>query len=264
MKRMMILAVAAILATGCAEIHKLAEEKKNPYEKPFYAKYLNTGSTLDAEIQRVVEALRNDPTNAELHNDLGAMLMQKGFPKDAARELQRSVRYDRRYVPAWYNLGLVHAAMGDELAARHAFYKTIRLKPGHSAALFQLGLIEEKRHHTDRAVALYAKAFAINPSLLEVEVNPRILDSSLVDLALLRLYQTDHAKKTMQFQDAPYFAGANGAPSAAPRASEAPSPQSPPESIVPPAAPATDPGAQNNAQPQRRRRPGTPAQNPPS
>jgi tetratricopeptide (TPR) repeat protein len=269
MNRMLILAVAALTATGCAQFRELTHRDENPYEKPpFYAKYLNTGSALDAEMQRVLDELRANPDSAELHNDLGAMLVEKGFPKDAAREFERAVDADGRYFPAWYNLGLVRAANGDELGARRALIKTVSLKPGHSAALFQLGLIEEKRFHTDRAVELYAKAYSINPKLLDVAINPRILDSNLTDLALLRMYKPEHTKESMQFQDAPVFAGvtmvpppSTGGPASLPR-TDAPSPQPAPRSIVTPSAPPTDPGAQtqpqtnnNGAQANRRRRP---------
>ncbi|HEX7828524.1 MAG TPA: tetratricopeptide repeat protein, partial [Thermoanaerobaculia bacterium] len=174
MKRLLILAAAALTATGCAEIRELTHRDETPYAKPpFYAKYLNTGSTLDFEIQRVLNELQSNPNSPELHNALGAMLVEKGFPKDAAREFERSVNANGRYYQGWYNLGLVRAGNGDALGARRAFQKTVSIKPGHSAALFQLGLIEEKRQHTDRAISLFAKAYAINPALLDVAVNPR-------------------------------------------------------------------------------------------
>ncbi|HEX7830453.1 MAG TPA: tetratricopeptide repeat protein, partial [Thermoanaerobaculia bacterium] len=126
------------------------------------------------------------------------------------------------------------------------------IKPGHSAALFQLGLIEEKRQHTDRAISLFAKAYAINPALLDVAVNPRILDSGLTDLALIEMYKISHTKGSMQFQDAPVYTNltvappsANGRPSL-PRTDEAPSPQPAPSAIVTPSAPPTDAGTQSN------------------
>ncbi len=272
MKRLLIIAVAALATAGCAEVRGLTHRDGNPYEKaPFYAKYLNTGSALDAEMQRILDELRANPASAELHNDLGALLIQKGFPKDAAREFERAVDADKRYVPAWYNLGLVRAANGDALGARRALARTIDLKPGHSAALFQLGLIEEKRMHTDRAVALYAKAYSINPALLEVEVNPRVLDSQLTDLALIRMYTMEHTAKSMQFQDAPGFDSFLVTPapnSSTPRATETPAAQPAARTIVVPAAPAGNPGAQTEtAQPSGRRRPrnqAQPPQNPPN
>jgi tetratricopeptide (TPR) repeat protein len=199
MKRLLIIAVAALAAAGCSNLQKLRTDDQ-PYDHPFYAKYLNTGSNLDAQINRTMESLRQSPDSAELHNTLGALLLDKKFPKDAEREFERAVDADRKYYQAWYNLGVVRAANGDELGASRAFRRTVDLKPGHSQALFQLGLVEEKNHHLDRAVHLYAKAFAINPSLLRVEVNPRILDSKLTDVALLAMYATEHSRRSMQLQ----------------------------------------------------------------
>ncbi|HYC62545.1 MAG TPA: tetratricopeptide repeat protein [Thermoanaerobaculia bacterium] len=239
MKRLLILAVAAITVSGCAAIHDLRTDDQ-PYENPFYAKYLNTGSTLDANINRTLDALREHPNAPDLHNTLGALLVEKGFPKDAEREFERAIDADRKYYQAWYNLGLVRAAQGDALGARRAFSNTVDVRPGHSQALFQLGLIEEKRHHTDRAVHLYAKAFTINPSLLRVDANPRILDSKLTHLALLKMYPNEHSRRTMTFLGVPTSSAPAGvAPSST---MPAQSPQPAPKDIVTPAPPATEVG----------------------
>jgi tetratricopeptide (TPR) repeat protein len=244
MKRTFFIAVAMVAAAGCAAIDKLGHDEK-PYENPFYAKYLNTGSQADANIKRTLDTLRQHPDSAEAHNLLGALLVEKGFPKDAEREFERAIDADDRYYAAWYNLGLVRAAHGDDLGARRAFNQTVDLKPGHAAALFQLGLVEEKRHHHERAVALYAKAYTINPLLMDVRVNPRILDSDLTHLALLRMYPKEHTRRSMQFQGGPAAApAAAAATTTMPQAQQAPSPQQPPQSIVTPVAPATDPSQQ--------------------
>jgi tetratricopeptide (TPR) repeat protein len=240
MKRLLIIAVAALSMAACAGIRDLRTSDNQPYDNPFYAKYLNTGSTLDAQISQTLAALRQNPGSPDLHNTLGALLLDKGFPKDAEREFERAVNANRKYFPAWYNLGLVRAAGGDELGARRAFSRTVSLKPGHAPALFQLGLVEEKRQHTDRAVELYAKAFAINPALLRVDVNPRILDSKLTHIALIRMYPAEHTRRSMQFQGVP--PGPAPAPGTQPAA--APSPQAAPQNIVTPAAPATQVGAE--------------------
>jgi tetratricopeptide (TPR) repeat protein len=241
MKRTFLIALTIVATAGCAAIDNLGRDDKNAYENPFYAKYLNTGSQLDADISRTLETLRQHPDSAEAHNRLGAMLVEKGFPNDAEREFERAIDVDDDYYAAWYNLGLVRAAHGDELGARRAFRQTVELKPGHAAALFQLGLVEEKRHHRDRAVELYAKAYSINPALMDVRVNPRILDSELMHLALLKMYPNQHSRRSMQFQGGP-VAAATPVPSTTTQ--EAPSPQQPPASIVTPVAPVTDPSQQ--------------------
>src|SRR5262249_45288799 len=136
MKRLLILAVAALSAAACANLRDLRSDDQ-PYNNPFYAKYLNTGSTLDAQITQTLNALRQNPDAPELHNALGGLLVEKGFPKDAEREFERAVNLNRKYYPAWYNLGLIRSSQGDSLGARRAFSRTVSLKPGHSHALFQ-------------------------------------------------------------------------------------------------------------------------------
>lgn len=244
MKRALLLAASTILIlNGCAAMHGHSARSSNPYDNTlFYEKYLNpSASPLDAQIARTIQALRANPSSGTLHNDLGELLVAKGFPKDAEVEFERSVNADAHFYPGWYNLGLVRMSRGDTTGAHFAFARTVHYKPGHSAALFQLGMMEEQRHHVDDAVNYYAKAFAINHSLLDVRVNPRILDSKLVDLALIRMYPNEHARGSMQFQGAPPGYNAPAVPLA-----PAPSPAAP--TPTPTVAPApVPPGATTTA-----------------
>ncbi|HEY8131728.1 MAG TPA: tetratricopeptide repeat protein, partial [Thermoanaerobaculia bacterium] len=160
MKRSLILAVAALTLFGCASVRK---QNKNPYaHRLFIEQFLDSRNPLDAQIQQTLQALRANPRSAALHNQLGQLLREKGFPKDAEVEFERAVNADPHLFPAWYNLGLVRQARGDYPGARFAYLRTIHYRKGHSAALFQLGLMEEQRHNIDAAVAYYAKAFSIN------------------------------------------------------------------------------------------------------
>jgi tetratricopeptide (TPR) repeat protein len=240
MNRILSIAVAALTLAGCAAIRDAQNHfsnNKNPYDNPFYMKYLNTGVPLDAQIQQTVAALRTRPRDAALHNQLGQLLLQKAFPKDAETEFERAVDADKHFYPGWYNLGLVRSANGDYSGARHAFRRAVQYKPGHAAALFQLGLMEEKAQHVDQAVEYYAKAFSINHQLLDVRVNPRILDAKLVDLALLKLYPTDHARQSMTFQPTPANYTQQNL--------EAVSTQPAGQDIVTPVPPVTDPARQS-------------------
>lgn len=240
-------AITLLVLAGCAGMNGGgSHSSRSPYDRTlFYEKYLNpAASPLDAQIASTLKQLRGNPSSATLHNELGQFLVSKGFPKDAEVEFERSINSDSHFFPAWYNLGLVRMARGDWTGARFAFRRTVHYKPGHSVALFQLGLMEEQRHNVDDAVDYYAKAFAINHSLLDVRVNPRILDSRLIDLALIRMYPTEHARGSMQFQGAPsgYIMRKPDASAAA--TLEAPSPQPAGRDIVTPSAPLTNPAQQ--------------------
>jgi tetratricopeptide (TPR) repeat protein len=233
MKRLLLIAATVALASCASMPH---HHDQNPYANPFYGRYLNTGSPLDAQITATVNALQANPRSASLHNQLGQMLLQKGFPKDAEVEFERAVNADSHFYPAWYNLGLVRMSRGDWSGSHFALARTVHYKPGHSAALFQLGLMEEKRNHQDAAIDYYAKALTINHSLLDVRVNPRVLDSKLIDLALLKAYPKAHARESMSFQPTP--------PGYVQQGLEAASTQPAAKDIITPAPPLTDPSMQ--------------------
>jgi tetratricopeptide (TPR) repeat protein len=235
MKRTLIVAAAAVMLFGCAAFQ---HKNENPYAKRlFIEQFLDSNNSLDAQILQTISALRVNPRSAALHNRLGQLLRQKGFPKDAEVEFERAVNADSHFYQAWYNLGLVRQARGDYSGAKFAYHRAISYRKGFSEALFQLGLMEEQRHNTEAAIAYYAKAYMINHSLLDVRVNPRILDTKLVHLALLRAYPNEHARESSTFQATP-------AGYAQPNAEPAPSPQAPAAAIVTPAPPVTNPAQQ--------------------
>lgn len=237
MKRLLVLAAAVAIA-ACAH-----NNNTNPYTKTqFYEQFLNTGSKLDARIRETLSALKTEPRSAALHNDLGALLVQKQFPKDAEREFERAIDADSHFYPAWYNLGLVRAAQGNNLGASRAFHRTVRLRKGHGPALFELGLMAEKRGNRIDAIDYYARAFRHNRELLDVRVNPRLLDSKLVDMALLHNYEREKARISASFAPAP---GDYVQPT--PTTLPAPSPQPAPQNIITPAPPATEPATQTPA-----------------
>ncbi|MDX1582081.1 MAG: hypothetical protein R3338_00615 [Thermoanaerobaculia bacterium] len=212
MTRNRIIALVALLAvvfvvSGCSSLQNRVARlfDDDPYaEEPFYYRYLHPeDSALDAEIVRTLEEVKADRSSAELHNRLGALLVEKGFPKDAEKEFRRAVWADEKFYPAWYNIALARLARGDRNGAVRALRQTLDVKPGHAAAHFQLALLLEKRGMTDDALHHYVEAYRINKALLDVRVNPLLLDSDLVGLALLRLYPHEHVLRALRFEPAP-------------------------------------------------------------
>lgn len=236
------LLMLAILTAGCSSVQDRVARMMDddPYaEDPFYYRYLHpSDSELDMEIARTLDAVRADPDSAELHNRLGALLVEKGFAKDAEMEFRRATWADRRFYPAIYNIAMARQARGDENGAIRALQRTLDVKPGHAAAHFQLGLMLEKRGRTEEALDHYVDAYRINESLLDVRVNPLILDSKLVDLALVKLYPHEHVNRALMFESAPRgYVRPEPTMKAAP---EAPSDVPAPEEIVTPKPPATE------------------------
>jgi tetratricopeptide (TPR) repeat protein len=238
MKRALAVALTAVLLSGCKTIEHYQHPEKTYAKRMFYEKYLNPGDPFDSRVIAALNAVRAHPTSAAAHNELGQLLRAKGFPKDAEMEFEYAVDADSHYYPAWYNLGLVREAQGNTAGARFAYGRTIHYKPGHAMALFQMGLLEEGRRDFASAVDYYAKAILIDHNVLDVRVNPRVVDSNIMHLAILRAYPNDHAKESARFQGAPE------AVYTAPEPGPAVSPQPAPQQIVTPAAPVTSPGAQ--------------------
>jgi Tfp pilus assembly protein PilF len=255
-KNFVVLAIVALSALQCVSIENRIERHRagaNPYVKPqFYAKYLNTGSALDRQIQQKLRALAADPSSPALHNDLGRLLWDKGFPKDAEREFRRAIVADKKFYPAWSNLGLALQASGDRVGARAAFSRTVELKPGDAATLFELGLMAERAGRDSLAVEYYSKALRINPNLLDVRVNPRVLDTKLIPRALIAAYPQTHEQESVQFRSTP-------SGYVVPARIETPSPVPAPADIVTPTSPATEQGAQTPPPPSA---PETPVVNP--
>lgn len=207
MKTLLLLALSALSLSGCLSIQNRIDQARfgdNPYlEPPFYARYLNTGSEVDRQIQSYLEGLRVDPENPVYHNELGRLLVLKGFPNDAEREFRRALAADPDFYPALYNMALVDASRGDIRSAIRNLDATLDRKPGHAAAMFQKGLLLEKTGRTQQAIAVYARAFEINFDLLRPSVNPQIIESELVDLALLKLYPDEQRRRALRLQPTP-------------------------------------------------------------
>lgn len=232
MKRL-LLTLAVLGLAGCTAFRR----SDNSYEKPlFYEQFLTTDRAVDQRIRETLAALRQNPDSPILHNYLGQLLVEKGFPKDATREFERAVNADSDYYPAWYNLGVIRAAQDDFAGAARAFRHAVRVRKGFSEALWQLGMIEEKRGDKSQAIEYYAKALRHNHAMLDVRTNPHLIDTKLIHLALIRNYAAEHASQAGAFQQTPSWY--------VEPEREAASPQPAAKDIVTPSAPVTDPGTQ--------------------
>ncbi len=205
MKRSIAVVALLLALTGCASYEARREKKiaRETYQDTFYLKYLDQNSALDREIMARVVELRENQRSPVLHNELGALLFQRRFIGDSEKEFLKAVKIDKNFYQGWYNLGLVQIAQGNTHAARRSLEKTVKIMPGHSEALFRLGLLYEQASRDDAAVECYAKAFRINPSLFDPKKNPLIVDTKLTSEALLVAYERAHATRTSRFLPPP-------------------------------------------------------------
>jgi hypothetical protein len=172
-----------------------AEEKKPSV--PFYRKYLQPGNKLDDQIIEQEQRIASAPNDASLHNDMGNLLAARHFSHEAAQEYELAAKLDKTNFIALYNLGLLRETEGKLSQATSAYQKSIDRKHGFPPAHFRLGRMYEKAERNDAAIAEYAEALRIDPSMRDPRRNPLVVDSELIYRASLANYQRDVATATM-------------------------------------------------------------------
>jgi len=242
----MVSLVLALASCASWEKSKQKKQERESYAKPFYLKYLSEENELDREILARIDALRADPKSAPMHNELGALLFERRFPKDARYEFERALDCDKRFYPARYNLALLELSEGNSARASRLLKQVIDDKPGNAEAHFALGLIYEKNGRTEAAIDHYVKAFTIDPDMKKYKRNPKLVESDLLTATLLTMYVQSNARASVRFLPAPdgYQAPkpkeekppAEAAPAPVPEAApaEVPAPATPPPATQPP------------------------------
>jgi len=158
-----------------------------------FERYLSPEVPEDRAILNYLALAEQGQATSDDLAELGVLLLDKGFPKDAERYLEAAVDADKENVEALYRLGLVRQRMGKEGSAIRCYRKVVNQRPGHAYASFMLALAEEKRGRRDAAVYHYAKAYRHQPALANPVVNPLVYDSHLQSEALLLRYERDVA-----------------------------------------------------------------------
>lgn len=180
---------AASLAAPAA-----ADEKPSV---PFYRKYLQPGNKLDDQIIEQEQRIASAPNDASLHNDMGNLLAARHFSHEAAQEYELAAKLDKTNFIALYNLGLLRETEGKFSQATSAYQKSVDRKHGFPPAHFRLGRMYEKAERNDAAIAEYATALRIDPSMRDPRRNPLVVDSELIYRASLANYPRDVASATM-------------------------------------------------------------------
>lgn len=167
-------------------------KKSPPASEPFYMKYLGAG-TLDQMIRLQTARVDADPKNAALRNDLGNLLVERKFSKEAIEQYRVASKLDKHFFLADYNEGLAFENEGKIGPAIRAYRRSIARKPGFPQSHFHLGYLYERRGEEDAAVAEYARALRIDNSMRDPARNPLAVQTRLLDRASLSNYRRDLA-----------------------------------------------------------------------
>lgn len=135
-----------------------------------YARVYITEKKLDLARAEYVNAVREEPTSARAHAALGAFLSSQDKNYTSAfDEIEKAIKLDPAYMPAYYRLGDVavrsgqNYARGEEALKKYLAYEPKDNEPQRSDAHYQLGQLYEKQGRKADAKQNYEAAVRLRP-----------------------------------------------------------------------------------------------------
>ena len=213
---------------------------------PIFLKWLDPANPRDRAIRVYWEKAEAGNATATQLIDLGTMLFERGYPKDAERMYKRAAKLEPDLPDPWFRTGLVRQSQGHLRSARRAYRKCLKILTGHGWCNFYMGRACEQDHLVGKALYYYGRAFQFAPELADPKVNPEVLRSRLMPSILAKREAEEgfEAVLPMGLLGPDEVAAAGGEPQA----------QAPPEPQRPAAAPPAPRAA--GQQPQASRRTG--------
>ena len=144
----------------------------------------NLSKALEAQRRLVTER----PQDAAVHNDLGSLLLLAERTEEAEAAYRRAIELDPDKVSALFNLAQLLQQRNEKREALRLYDRVVDLQPNHAWAHYQIGTLYEGWDQESNAVEHYARAFSLDPQLAFKEVNPHIVENTLVTRAMLRAY----------------------------------------------------------------------------
>ena len=108
------------------------------------------------------------PTYAELHNNLGAALLDQGFAEEAAESFRTAVAIRPDLASSHKNLGDALSELGDFDHAIDSYGRALELRPESVTALCGLGTLFRKSGLLEDAVSVLSGAIVLDPALAEL------------------------------------------------------------------------------------------------
>ncbi|MEJ2041088.1 MAG: tetratricopeptide repeat protein, partial [Desulfosarcinaceae bacterium] len=110
------------------------------------------------------KAVRRDEPNAAIFNDLGLVHLAENNLLAAKTCFEKSLAENPRKAEALNNLGLTLKKMQDHDGAMKAFVRAIEIKPDYAKAFFSLGDLHLNQKEVDAAMGFFQKALCLEPA----------------------------------------------------------------------------------------------------
>jgi len=117
------------------------------------------------------QAVKVDPDNFLMHNNLGNALLAEGRDEEAIQHFLTAASYKRNYAEPHYNLGLAYKKRGDAQKAIYHFREALKIKKDYPDAYNNLGVVLAEQGQLPEAIALFHKALEIRPNHADSYIN---------------------------------------------------------------------------------------------
>jgi tetratricopeptide (TPR) repeat protein len=117
------------------------------------------------------ESLKLNPLNPEVHYNLSLALARLGNKAEEKLELEKTLKLDPRFAKAHNQLGLCALREGRLAAAEQEFRKALSLQPNFAQAQDNLGVLMAREGQLGEALVLFEKATLNNPQYVQAYMN---------------------------------------------------------------------------------------------
>ncbi len=118
---------------------------------------------LETSIRHYEKALRYDPHNSMLYNDLGRVILARMDFKKARAYFIKAITLEPGFAEAHSNLGLIYYTEKNKKKARLHFLMALKTDPAHFDALARLGVMAYEEKKYSEALDYFKKASKLRP-----------------------------------------------------------------------------------------------------
>jgi len=113
--------------------------------------------------QEYIQVQRFNADRPESRVTLGAFFAQRGETAEAEAEYQAAIKLEPRFIRAYVDVADLYRALGRDREGETVLPQALAIAPDNAAAHHALGLVLAREHRMPEALAMLAKAAALDP-----------------------------------------------------------------------------------------------------
>tara|TARA_Y100001970_G_C14224521_1_gene854758 strand:+ start:198 stop:1685 length:1488 start_codon:yes stop_codon:yes gene_type:complete len=117
------------------------------------------------------EALKLNPKDDEVLNNLGLTLQKLGEFREAEINLKKAISLKPNFYQAYFNLGITLKALGKLEEAEKSYKAALKFQPNYAQAYYNLGNLLKETGRLEEAEASFKQAIALKPDYAEAYFN---------------------------------------------------------------------------------------------